>query len=399
MPTLLGYWHPGKHIAEVVYRVHLTSVLAPFMHAMYPNSTILKKPRFGVIMHLFVLIHYAYNEIRPNLHSAIKDPTLTTSQRTRLTSMRHLFEFYIPTCLWYMLAIRSKDKVLLKKAMIMLSIALITLESNIYLRAVFLSLSVRWHLMKSGHPASNIFEDPSLLNEEVGEISLSNLAQSLSRKQAKLNSPTETSMAYKLVGLARLACQDLNEELGFRSDTSLKEKRGLVDRNDARVPILVAKGTSLILDVRGQWKEYPALRGNVYFYQARNKIELVAGAPSRLILRGNIDINEIVDFEVEKLNTLFSPVARQNNVEPLPAAIGFRPALPVEYEITSHVERGGTTYFIVIHHDGRRTEHEEDDLDMIKLDTYWTNEGYNLQRQRNRQRDHFEEDAHDDAND
>lgn len=345
---------------------------------MYPNSSILKKPRFGVITQIFVLLHYSYDDFQPVLLEALNKPNITTSQRTRLINMKALYEFYIPICLWYMIAIRSKDKDLIKKAQGLLSIALISLESNIYLRAIFLSLSLRRYFMKSGHPIKEIFGDASYLNEEKGEISLSNLSASLLRQQTKLNNSEETSKSYKMVGLARTICEELNEDLGFRNDLSLKEKRGMVDHNDLRIPTLVLKAKELIILMTGNWTEYPILKGKIHFYPSKSKVELVSGVPSKVILNESMDIKEIIENETEKLNTLLSPVVRANR----DANRMENNEIPLDYEIISHEQRGGSNWYSLLSITGRVSEHEEEELDVYKLDFYWENTGNALEGER-----------------
>lgn len=376
-PALLGSWHPGKHLAEVTYRTFLATLIAPMIHAIYPTSSILKKPRYGVIMHLFVLLHYAYARSKTYISRVLSDSSLTVAQRVRLRNFQVLFEFFVPVCIKYALGIRSKSETAFEEAQKFLCLALLLLGSNTYFRAVVLSMSLCRYWKRVIHPIRDVLSDPSHYNEEVGEISLSNLSQSLVRQTQKYLSAEETSKQYKKVGLARLVSLELNEDLGFKTDSAFKERRGSVNPDDPRVSKLAQKLIELIDQAKGNWAQYPPLSGNNHFYPALEKVVPVASIPTKPIFNENVDIGELVTQQIAKLNALFSPPARPLDHSESESESAEARELPDDYAILSHDIRAGTHWYRVSSDIGV-TEYAEEELDETKVDEYWESIGYQM---------------------
>ena len=109
---VLGWWHPHKvntffffiykfpkMVAEVTWRSYLSTFFAPFLRTFWPTSSIVKKPKFQVMLKWFSL----FSEVWSTYHT--KMPAFL--DRMNPASKKHchflcdLFECYIPVVTWF----------------------------------------------------------------------------------------------------------------------------------------------------------------------------------------------------------------------------------------------------------------------------------------------------------
>jgi hypothetical protein len=107
---VLGWWHPHKvffifscllwkMLAECIWKLYLPSVFGPFVKSYWPTTSILKKPKFQVLLKWYKVFLGAYSEIRhkiPSYRAAIP-----SANQDHLDYVGDLFEAYLPFILFF----------------------------------------------------------------------------------------------------------------------------------------------------------------------------------------------------------------------------------------------------------------------------------------------------------
>jgi hypothetical protein len=110
----LGTWHIFKVAAEVLWRSYLNTFIGPSFHQLFPQATILKKPKLSHIIHFFCLLMLSYNIWGALVNVAIKklQQKMDTEQDeeekeriqlylTHTINLKYLFSYFIPMVLNY----------------------------------------------------------------------------------------------------------------------------------------------------------------------------------------------------------------------------------------------------------------------------------------------------------
>lgn len=86
-------------VAESVWKKYLPTFFGPFLKSFWPATSILKKPRFQVMLKWFSAFNEVWLKFRVNI------PKLRTKIHKQnldhFDSMTDLFECYIPAVLWF----------------------------------------------------------------------------------------------------------------------------------------------------------------------------------------------------------------------------------------------------------------------------------------------------------
>lgn len=86
-------------VAECVWKKYLPTFFGPFLKSFWPATSILKKPRFQVMIKWFSVINQVWSNFRkkiPHLRDKIPDENFD-----HFDSLTDLFECYIPVILWF----------------------------------------------------------------------------------------------------------------------------------------------------------------------------------------------------------------------------------------------------------------------------------------------------------
>jgi hypothetical protein len=170
----LGFWHPGKMLIECIWRKYLDMFIAPAFHFIFPEGSILRKPRLShgieFLMTLYLSFHQS-NCIIPNL-----DPN--NKYLTLVKNIKLLFDYFIPLALDYFTLIKRNAWENLMFCYKHLIQCFVILECPSYAKSCLLFFSQLAYWRKH-HPNlyNLISRNSSMFNEEVGEISLSKLAR------------------------------------------------------------------------------------------------------------------------------------------------------------------------------------------------------------------------------
>ena len=92
---ILGFWHPGKMVLDLVWRNYLTLVIAPAFHTLFPENSVLAKTRLSHGLHFFNILDMAYKKFNS---SGKHFPTLEVHEIGYKTceNVKMLFNYFIP---------------------------------------------------------------------------------------------------------------------------------------------------------------------------------------------------------------------------------------------------------------------------------------------------------------
>lgn len=315
----------------------------------------------------------AYESIKQKLSECLQRKDLFALQISRLKHFQALFDFYIPCCLRYMLSIRHPNEEVRDREAHFLLIAIMSLRSNNYARALLLSLSIRRYWRLTDHPAS--FIEGPCINEETGEILLSNLAGSV-HQLGQFADTDSTSVNFQKVGLARVTSSELFDQLNFKTDSMSKERRGRVSPDDPRIPKLARKMNDLIESIlENTWKQYPVLGSGKHFYERAASVQLVQeGRFVPTLITLNWDFENDLRKLVNEVNSLNSPplVRRDESSEESSSSVVDSDLLPESFYIESHEIRAGSYFYTIVDRNTERKQQcRENDLPEEAIDEYW----------------------------
>ena len=92
----LGTWHPYKVAVENVFFAFLSTFLGPAYHALFPDHSILVKPKLTHLENLFSMLSRAYPHFRRQLLTAYASADETDPFFTDIQNLHDLFEFFLP---------------------------------------------------------------------------------------------------------------------------------------------------------------------------------------------------------------------------------------------------------------------------------------------------------------
>jgi hypothetical protein len=99
----LAWWHNYKWATKQIVRVFAIDFIIPLFHHLFPDRgfAIDKISHTSLVTYLSY-IRLSYDSFRPDLTAALARPDLTVIQRTQLTNLQDLCEFFIPvvTCIY-----------------------------------------------------------------------------------------------------------------------------------------------------------------------------------------------------------------------------------------------------------------------------------------------------------
>jgi hypothetical protein len=93
----LAWWHSYKWCTKYIMKVFANDFIVPFIHYMFPTRTV-KLESMDHTNHVAYLtyIRLSYPRWKQELAEALAIPTLTVRQKTLLTNMQDLCEYFIP---------------------------------------------------------------------------------------------------------------------------------------------------------------------------------------------------------------------------------------------------------------------------------------------------------------
>jgi hypothetical protein len=93
----LAWWHSYKWCTKYIMKVFANDFIVPFIHYMFPTRTV-KLESMDHTNHVAYLtyIRLSYPRWKGELTAALANPLLNLRQRTLLTNMQDLCEFFIP---------------------------------------------------------------------------------------------------------------------------------------------------------------------------------------------------------------------------------------------------------------------------------------------------------------
>jgi hypothetical protein len=171
----LGFWHPAKMAAEILWREHGGFFLAPAWQCMMPTSRYMRRPRLLTMTIFFNYIRSSYPLWQTELNTAIAD-VKAPSKLAALKNLRDLVSYYIPVIQDYLLSLKENNlEDVLHYWMHLLRIMALFKCKNYFRPMVLNSLYISW-LQQVQHPAWDyLHECMSAFNEEFGEVSFSML--------------------------------------------------------------------------------------------------------------------------------------------------------------------------------------------------------------------------------
>lgn len=86
-------------LAECIWKKFLPSFFGPFLKKFWPATSILKKPRFQVLLKWFTVIHEVWIGFRSKINTLRQN--VPDSNYDHFDSLTDLFECYIPAVLWF----------------------------------------------------------------------------------------------------------------------------------------------------------------------------------------------------------------------------------------------------------------------------------------------------------
>jgi hypothetical protein len=97
-PTpILGWWHPGKMLVEIVWRQYLSFFIGPIYHSLFPNNNILFKVRLSHSLEFFLNLYSAYESFKSDGNEiVIGNEKKHLKYRSLLKNIKLLFNFFLP---------------------------------------------------------------------------------------------------------------------------------------------------------------------------------------------------------------------------------------------------------------------------------------------------------------
>ena len=86
-------------LAEVVWRSYLPTFFGPFLRSFWPTSSIVKKPKFQVMLKWFSLFSRAWATYRSNIPDILT--RASAEAKPQVAFLCDLFECYIPAIMWF----------------------------------------------------------------------------------------------------------------------------------------------------------------------------------------------------------------------------------------------------------------------------------------------------------
>ena len=97
MGVSLAWWHNYKWATRRILIVFALDFIAPMFHFLFPAREFsMMKTSHTAGTTLLSYIRLAYPAFRQQLQSALANPVLNVRQKTLLTNLMHLCEFFIP---------------------------------------------------------------------------------------------------------------------------------------------------------------------------------------------------------------------------------------------------------------------------------------------------------------
>jgi hypothetical protein len=152
--------HPFKIVVELIYSSFFSTFMAPLFHALFPDATVLKKPRLQQILSFFRLIMSAYSEIRLRmLHfSEFFDAHPNHRNAIHFLNLVDLLEFYIPVALYMNDTLRDSDFSLRLQLFALTLFISVALNSRIYTYGCLLQFHQLFYWKKTGHLMNTLLE-------------------------------------------------------------------------------------------------------------------------------------------------------------------------------------------------------------------------------------------------
>ena len=85
VPVFLGLWHPAKQVSLLIWRRMASTLLAPLVHHIQPDSHYYMKPTLTKVTRWFVMIRLAFKNVRDDF-IRVRDAHLTSPGQKRLAA-------------------------------------------------------------------------------------------------------------------------------------------------------------------------------------------------------------------------------------------------------------------------------------------------------------------------
>jgi hypothetical protein len=92
---ILGWWHPGKMLVEIVWRKYLSIFIGPLYHFIFPKNNILYKVRLSHSLEFFMYLYKAW-EIFENEENLLIDGSKTKKYTLLIKNLKLLFDCLLP---------------------------------------------------------------------------------------------------------------------------------------------------------------------------------------------------------------------------------------------------------------------------------------------------------------
>jgi hypothetical protein len=97
---ILGFWHTYKELCQLIYQKSIRYFFGPIIGLLYKNSSLLFKPKLGILEYYFNLLMICYPLVKDKLYYLIANST--NKIKIVLKNIRFLFESAIPfVCILY----------------------------------------------------------------------------------------------------------------------------------------------------------------------------------------------------------------------------------------------------------------------------------------------------------
>ena len=97
MSLSLAWWHNYKWTTKMIVKVFSNDFIMPLFHHLFPlRGFAINKVGHTALQTYLSYIRLSYPDFRGALNNALLRPGLRVSQRTLLTNLRDMCEFFIP---------------------------------------------------------------------------------------------------------------------------------------------------------------------------------------------------------------------------------------------------------------------------------------------------------------
>ena len=86
-------------LAECTWKKYLPTFFGPFLHEYWPTTSIMKKPKFQVLLKWFALFQSTWESKRATIPQILTK--IPKENKKHFHSLCDLFETYIPVVLWF----------------------------------------------------------------------------------------------------------------------------------------------------------------------------------------------------------------------------------------------------------------------------------------------------------